>query len=405
MYVPYWDVTNDARLDDPVMCRNLVDHVSPPGCWASLHNRHDLNFLDLLNVTFAQHVCMVYELRLRYEHEILTREKFEQKFVQSSEVVQQKDVEIVALKAKVEKAENEAVEVSKLCRRVSELKAEAVTRSKKVVSKLEVDYQSLQAVIFDEARIRDEFASIQDAEARHFKERSAELDACIAELNHDMDTELYPHMLTDVVGQRWVIGHGFYLAVMKCAQSTKYHAALGKVILMAINKGIKQGLEARIEHGKAGRSLGEVEAYDSRVEAEYVVTVNEFENVSFPLLEELKALKDSLLTLLMSSLTLEVTVPVYFECGGSRDPNSINHEILLSDALAASHDRAEKRKIGVSSSSPTSRPSIALPAPDSSYVIVDYQISSLAIGGVAVPSSEPHDDLFDTTMLDKPVDS
>ncbi|GKB93073.1 hypothetical protein Tco_0979210, partial [Tanacetum coccineum] len=99
------------------------------------------------------------------------------------------------------------------------------------------------------------------------------------------------------------------------------------------------------------------------------------------------------------------TVPIYFERGGSRDLNSINHEILLFDVLAASHDRTEKRKIGVSSSSPTSRPSIALPALDSSYVVVDYRISNVAIGGGAVASSEPHDDLFDTTVLDKPVDS
>ncbi|GKG37187.1 hypothetical protein Tco_0447360, partial [Tanacetum coccineum] len=93
------------------------------------------------------------------------------------------------------------------------------------------------------------------------------------------------------------------------------------------------------------------------VAAEYVIAVNELENVSFPLLDQLEALKDSPLELLMSSLTLEgdhgeedltpefrklqlvsyqVTVSVYYEHGGSRDPRSISHEILLSNALAAS---------------------------------------------------------------------
>ncbi|GKC85237.1 hypothetical protein Tco_1140954, partial [Tanacetum coccineum] len=27
IYVPNWDVTNDARIDDPIMCRNLVDRI------------------------------------------------------------------------------------------------------------------------------------------------------------------------------------------------------------------------------------------------------------------------------------------------------------------------------------------------------------------------------------------
>ncbi|GJT49623.1 hypothetical protein Tco_0975780 [Tanacetum coccineum] len=75
IYVPHWDVTNDARLDDPVMCRNMIEHVSLPGFWASIRNRHDSNFLDLLN---------------------------------SSKIVQQRDAEIVALKAKVREAESAA---------------------------------------------------------------------------------------------------------------------------------------------------------------------------------------------------------------------------------------------------------------------------------------------------------
>ncbi|GKB24060.1 hypothetical protein Tco_0863461, partial [Tanacetum coccineum] len=209
---------------------NMIDHVSPPGFWASLRNRHDLNFLDLLNVSSAQYVSMVSELRLWYEHEILIRGKFEQKFTQSSEIVQQRGSEIVALKAKVGEVESVIAEVNGLRGRISELEAAAIAKS-------------------------EEVAGLSDAEAQRFKERSAELDARIMELNHDMDAELYPHMLTVVARQRWVFGHDFHLAVMKCAQSIECRAALGKVIYMAINKGIQEGLEAGIEHGKPGRSL------------------------------------------------------------------------------------------------------------------------------------------------------
>ncbi|GKE41578.1 hypothetical protein Tco_1468862, partial [Tanacetum coccineum] len=194
IYVSHWDVTNDSWLDDLVMCRNLVYYVSPPGYWASFHNHHDSNFLDLLNVTSTQHVCMLSELCLCYEYEILTMVK---------------------------------LGVSKLRRRVFELEAEAVARSEEVVSltsqntkllgkvswlesdreelrnqvsKLEVDCESLRGEISDDSRMREEFTPIQDAEARRFEERSTELDTRIAKLNHDMDTELHPHMLTDVAG-------------------------------------------------------------------------------------------------------------------------------------------------------------------------------------------------------------
>ncbi|GKG58367.1 hypothetical protein Tco_0592146, partial [Tanacetum coccineum] len=87
-----------------------------------------------------------------------------------------------------------------------------------------------------------------DAGARCFAERTAEMVARIAELKDDMDTKLYPYLLTVVAGRRWVIGHDMRLAIMKCAQSVECRSALWKVISMAINKGIQEGLSAGIEH-------------------------------------------------------------------------------------------------------------------------------------------------------------
>ncbi|GJS90486.1 hypothetical protein Tco_0773122 [Tanacetum coccineum] len=180
---------------------------------------------------------------------------------------------------------------------------------------------------------------------------NAELDARIAELNHDMDTELYPHMLTAVAGRR-------------------------KVIYMAINNGIQEGLEACIEHGRAGRSLAAVEAYDSGVEAKYVAAVHNLENVSFPLLDQLEALKDSPLELLMSSLTLEGS---YIE----DDPTpkfrkSISHEILLSDALAALRARCEKHKKARLEIGGPSVVTPSLSSQEESLAVADHQVSSAA---------------------------
>nr|GFA50883.1 hypothetical protein [Tanacetum cinerariifolium] len=201
----------------------------------------------------------------------------------------------------------------------------------------------------------------------------------------------------------WMIGHSLRLDVLKCSQSYEYQAALGTAISMAIDKGIQEGLVAGIEHTKARRTLGEVEAYDLRIEARYVAAVKELKNVSLPLLDQLEALMDSPFKLLMVN-------------------NSISHEILLYNALAASHARAEKRRkdaslslvVGEPSATGSLAPSVQAPfvnpvvvavvSQESSLTVTDNQISSLTIVKEDVPITEAHDDMFDTTLLDRPED-
>ncbi|GJV46456.1 hypothetical protein Tco_1430992, partial [Tanacetum coccineum] len=353
------------------------------------------------------HACMMSELRLRCDYEITVREMFEKKFMKSSETIQQKDAEIVSLKARLQRAEGEATEVIRIRGQVSKLDTTVAVWVKELA---DLGYknvvllgQDLHGEIGDEARMREEFMSIQDAEAQRILMRNAKLDARIAELNYDMDTELYPNMMTAMAGRRWMIGHGLCLAMMKCS------------------------LEAGVEHGKVGRSLVELEAYDSRVVSKYVSAVNELKNVSFPLLDQLEALKE--LELLMSSLMLErghgdEDPTLEFR----RRPDSICHEILLSDDLAASHVCTKKRKkdaslslavggpsavvLGLAASSlapHVSMPSVGLVVPstsshETSLVIADYPISSLIIVDDTILATETHDDLFDTTVLDKPED-
>ncbi|GJY57712.1 hypothetical protein Tco_0457604 [Tanacetum coccineum] len=329
VYVPEWNITNDARINNHALCRNLLDHITPPGYRAALRNQTDARFLDCFNINFAQHVCMAFELRLRYEHKTMSIERFQKKFTESSAVIQQRDAEIVDLKARLERAEDEAAKNVELLGKVSALELVRGELDGKV-SQLTADCDGLWGEVVGEAKMQEE---------------------------RDMDTDLYPHMLTTIAGRRWVVGHGFRLAIYKCASFVECQAALGKVISMAINKGIQQGLEVGIEHGKAGRSLAQVEAYDHRTEGKYVFVVSEFENVSFSLLEELEGLKDSLLALIMSALTLK---------DGHGDTNTT-------------------------------------PEFYSSLGVADYQVSTLVHTGDEVPVTQPHDDLFDTSIPDGPA--
>ncbi|GJY81650.1 gypsy type transposase [Tanacetum coccineum] len=351
-------VTNNARVDNHVTCQNLLDHVTSPGYWAMLCNQHDAGFLDRFNINSAQHVCMVSELHLGYEHEIMTREKYEKRFTDSAALVQQRDAEVAKLKAKLEKLESEAAEVEELRKRVSDLEATIAVKFGKAasliaqnsgllekVSALDLERDGLKGQVVGESKMQEEFLSHQEAAERRFAERAAELDARITDVRRDIDNDLYPHMLTAIAGRRWVVGHGFRLVVHKCARSFEIHFALGKVILMAINKGIQEGLEAGVVHGRAGRSLAQIEAYDPEVEGK---------------------IKDSPIALIMSALTLkddqgntdttpefarfqpsldQVVVPIYSESG------FVDREMLLSDAIPAIHQSAESRGLCPPSSS------------------------------------------------------
>ncbi|GJS28777.1 hypothetical protein Tco_0489397 [Tanacetum coccineum] len=355
-----------------------IDSASALNVYAALRNQHDAAFLDVVNINSAQHVCMVSELRLHYEHEIMTSEKFKKKFTDSVAVVQQRDAEIAILKAWLEKSEAEAAKVIELRKYVSDLEVTVAIKvgelanlhTKNVglverVSALESERDSLKNQVVGEGKMREEFVSQQDATKRRFAKCAAELDARIADVRRDMDNDLYPHMLTAIAGRRWVVGHGFRLAVYKCARSVECRSALGKV-----------------------------EAYDLEVEGKYVATVSEFEGVSFPLLDELEGLKDSPLALIMYALTLKdgqgnkdatpefawfqpsidlVYVPVYSESG------SVDREMLLSDVIPAIRQSAERRGLCPPSSSASGGTSGPAPSYDSSLGVTDYHVSTLVL--------------------------
>lgn len=63
-----------------------------------------------------------------------------------------------------------------------------------------------------------------------FKEQIAELDARLAALNDEFDTELFPQCLMAVEGKIWVIAHGFRRAFMKFKECPELRTRLGNCI-------------------------------------------------------------------------------------------------------------------------------------------------------------------------------
>nr|GEX27211.1 hypothetical protein [Tanacetum cinerariifolium] len=77
----------------------------------------------------------------------------------------------------------------------------------------------------------------------------------------------------------------------------------------ATEKGMRDGLAARITHGKEGRVLVDVAAYNPFTEVNYVFALQELQRVNFSLLAELKLNNDSRVETLMNILCLEETLP------------------------------------------------------------------------------------------------
>nr|GEW03178.1 reverse transcriptase domain-containing protein [Tanacetum cinerariifolium] len=108
-----------------------------------------------------------------------------------------------------------------------------------------------------------------------------------------------------VSGRRWLLTHGLKLIVIKCLNSPGYLTALGLAISHAIEKGMKSGLSAGIDHEKAGRSLADVVAYNLIAKADYNSALQRFREVDFSLLSDLSSHKDASVEDIMNLLRLE----------------------------------------------------------------------------------------------------
>ncbi|GKE72362.1 hypothetical protein Tco_1534403 [Tanacetum coccineum] len=120
-----------------------------------------------------------------------------------------------------------------------------------------------------------------------------------------LEERFYPHLLTTISGRRWLLTHGMKLAITKCMNSLEYLSVLGTTISKAIEKGMHDGLSAGITHGKEGRALIDVAAYNPSVEADYISALQQLQHVNFSLFAELRSNKDASIEDLMNILRLE----------------------------------------------------------------------------------------------------
>ncbi|GKC16683.1 hypothetical protein Tco_1013465 [Tanacetum coccineum] len=277
---------------------------------------HDQLFTEF-NVGAARQMSLSAKVRMCAKYNIKERRRLKSVVEERDILLKARDEEIGSLKAQLLPKEAEAAEPIRL--RVAGSKFEAVEKSlqgevevlKERNTTLEKEKNELDAKVVDLAasvkvhELKASFAILQEKVSvyENFSEQLEKFQ------DEQMKVEgFYPHLLTTIAGCRWLLTYGMKLAVTKCLNSLEYLSALGAAISKAIEKGMQDGLAARITLAKKGRVLADVAAYNPSTEVDYVSALRQLQSVNFSLLVELKLNKDSSVKTLINILCLEETL-------------------------------------------------------------------------------------------------
>nr|GEX40457.1 hypothetical protein [Tanacetum cinerariifolium] len=333
-YIPKWNVTNDYALDDPNICRGVVDHLAPPVLFSQLCSMDYEQLCVEFNVRATRQTCLSFEIRLRFEHELRGRRKFKDKCVmhagnrlcgqittvesaeaargselnglkernaalerqvaalESATVV--KNTELASSNDQIAKLTQDLLSLHLSCDELSIKAASLESDKDKLIDQvptLEGTCFGLRDEVMGYKMFKEQVEAVQNVHVKALSDRVAGLDAELMGMALHLDEEFYPRFLTTIAGRRWILSRGVKLVVMKCLQLPNYLAALGKAIRRAIDKCMQDGLAAGIDHEKAERGLTNVATYDPSAQAIYRSVVNDLRAVDFLLLAQLASQK------------------------------------------------------------------------------------------------------------------
>ncbi|GKA20391.1 hypothetical protein Tco_0700380 [Tanacetum coccineum] len=321
-YVPKCDVLNDSSLDEPNVCRSLVDQLAPPMFFTQLRAM-DFNQLSTeFNVGAARQSCLGAEVRMQLEHVLRGGKRLEGKCDMQAKLLKERDTKVANLKAQLSLKEAETAEAIRLRGQIMNVEAAEAAKDDELnsikastlecekdklvdqVFVLEADCSGLHDEVLGYMLFKERIEEMHDAQVKALSDRVAGIDSKLLEMALYLDEEFYPCFLTTIDGRRWILSHDVKLVIVKCLQSPKYMAALGGAIGRAIDKGMQDRLMAGIKHGKAGRSPNVISAYNPAAEDIYVSAINAL-TMEFPLLAQLESLKDVSMMNIMDLLLLE----------------------------------------------------------------------------------------------------
>nr|GEX75772.1 transposase (putative), gypsy type [Tanacetum cinerariifolium] len=254
------------------------------------------------NVGAARQMSLSAEVRMRAEYNI--REKLRLKFVveEKNQVLKARDEKIKNLKARLQLKEAEAAKAIRFCAKTSKLETtekslrdevtalnerniilekernaldvketdlEPVVVSKEreltnsasqltyiksqndnladQVHELQVSSSELKEKLSDYENLTERLKEFQDAQLKVVNDKFDKLYTDFVEVTLHLEERFYPHLLTTIVGRKWILTHGMELAIAKCLNSPEYLSAFGTAVSKAIKKELKENKDASIE--------------------------------------------------------------------------------------------------------------------------------------------------------------
>nr|GEY71433.1 hypothetical protein [Tanacetum cinerariifolium] len=269
--IPTLVMTHGSRLNDGHVCREMVDEFAHPKFFASVRGmEHDQLFTEF-NVGSARQMSLSAEVRMHAEYNVKDKRRLKSVVKRQDELLKARDREIKNLKAQLLLKATEAGRNDILEKERNALDVKVIDLEASVVGK-ECDLTDLNAQLKSIKSQNGNFADrVHELEisSTGLQEKITVYDNCMEQLEEFQDDRI------------------------------------GAAISRAIEKGMQSGLAAAVDHGREGRSLTDVAAYNLDPEADFNSSLQKFREVDFPLLVELKSHKDASTEDIMNVLRLE----------------------------------------------------------------------------------------------------
>ncbi|GKA26256.1 hypothetical protein Tco_0712365 [Tanacetum coccineum] len=302
VYVSRWNVTNGSRLDDNLVCHEMVDEFAPPRMCAEYNIKEKRKLKSVVDDESVLLKAKDQEIK-DLKAQLLLKEAEAAKAIHLRTEASKFDAIEKSLKDEVRilREYNTTLEEEKS--ELGEKVADLATSVK--VHELETSSAGLQEKVAAYENCMEQLEKFHDDRMKEINDKFDKLDADIVGLVLHLEVKFYPHLLTTISGRRWLLTHGVKLAIAKCLNSIEYLSVLGAEIGKAVEKGMQEGLFASITHGAKGRTLTDVAAYNPFVEADYLSALQLLQGVKFSLTEELKSNKDASVETIMNLLWLD----------------------------------------------------------------------------------------------------
>ncbi|GJV17540.1 hypothetical protein Tco_1362863 [Tanacetum coccineum] len=313
-----------------MILRNLVDQLAPPLLFSQLRSMDYEQLFVEFNVGVARQTCLGVEVRMRLEHKIRGRKRFEGKCAIQDGWLKERDAEIASLKARLSLKEDEVAEAIRLRGQVAVVEAAEATRAS------ELNGLKERNAVLEGQVAALEFATVsKDAEPASSNAQIAkvtqylsnlqlscnELSIKAASLESEKDGLVGQVSMLETTCSRireQVSGYELFKEQIEGVQDEQVKILSNKVacidvdlIEMALH--LDEEFYPRYSRWAGGRcrswegrtGLAEVAAYNLVTEANYVSVVSALCNMDFPLLAQLASHKDTSISDLMALLRLE----------------------------------------------------------------------------------------------------